>query len=89
MIIPFIVILVAIIVGVGSTLYLKDDNIIEERSEEVIQKKTGIEVDLSPKSPENPNAPKPTVTKKTTVQKSATKKETVKRVEKDPYRDPD
>ncbi len=31
----------------------KDDNIVEESAEEVLRMKTGLDVDFTPKSPEN------------------------------------
>ena len=49
-----IVAVIAIVVGVGSSVYLKkDDAPIEEAAEVVIQDKTGIDVDLTPNSKEN------------------------------------
>lgn len=42
----------AVTVGLLSQKYLGDDNFIEEICEEIIHKKTGLEVDLSPKSKE-------------------------------------
>lgn len=44
----------ALIVGVGArkVLKLKEDNIIEEVSEAIIEKQSGFDVDLSPDSPE-------------------------------------
>jgi hypothetical protein len=32
---------------------LQDDNIVEESAEEVLRMKTGLDVDFTPKSPEN------------------------------------
>lgn len=43
----------AMLIGVGSRLFLKDDNVIEEVAEEMIKEKTGLDIDLSPKSPED------------------------------------
>lgn len=42
------------IIGIGSYHYFKmpQDNIVEEICEEVIKKETGIDVDLSPETPE-------------------------------------
>lgn len=44
----------ALVAGLSSVLYfhLPDDNPVEEISEEIIKEETGINVDLSPKSPE-------------------------------------
>ncbi len=45
----------AIIVGIGSVAFfkLKKDNIVEEIAEDIIEDQTGIEIDLSPDTPEN------------------------------------
>jgi len=37
---------------VGSMFFSKRDNVLEEAAEELIKEKTGIEIDLSPGSPE-------------------------------------
>jgi hypothetical protein len=44
----------ALVAGIGSRVAfnMKDDNPIEEAAEKVIQDKTGIDVDLTPNSPE-------------------------------------
>lgn len=42
----------AMSIGVTSWLWLPEDNDIEEIAEEVIKNKTGIDIDLSPASPE-------------------------------------
>ena len=47
----FIVIIV-LIIGFISMYLLGNDNKIEEISEEIIKQNTGIEIDLSPNSPE-------------------------------------
>lgn len=52
-------ILVAIVVictigGLASRCWWKDDNAIEEIAEEIIEKETGVAIDLSPATPENP-----------------------------------
>lgn len=39
--------------GLLSTKFLGDDNPVEEASEEIIEDITGVEIDLSPESPEN------------------------------------
>jgi hypothetical protein len=50
---PFIIVIVAAVIGIGSVVYFKsDDNPVEEIAEEVIKNEIGKEVDLSPKSPE-------------------------------------
>ncbi len=47
----FIVIIIALL-GLISSYFLGDDNKIEQISEEIIKQNTGIEIDLSPNSPE-------------------------------------
>lgn len=49
-----IIIAVAALVGYGShkLLKMKDDNVIEETSEKIIEEHTGFDIDLSPGSPE-------------------------------------
>lgn len=42
-----------VLVGVVSRFFMPDDNPIEEIAEEVIKEYTGVEVDLSPESPED------------------------------------
>jgi len=43
----------AVIVGIGSSfLFKKQDNVVEEYCEEVIKEETGVDVDLTPGSPE-------------------------------------
>lgn len=51
-IIKVIVVILAIIVGISSAYFLGDDNPVEEIAEEVIQEETGINIDLTPNSPE-------------------------------------
>ena len=53
-----IVIAAAAIIGVASSkmMHMKEDNAIEEVAEEVIKKQTGLDVDLSPESKEEPKA---------------------------------
>jgi len=50
----------SIVVGVGSTIVfkLKQDNKIEEIAEAVIERETGIDIDLSPGSEEKKEAKK-------------------------------
>jgi len=49
-----IIVASAVIVGVASRfIFKKSDNVIEEIAEEIIKKKTGHDVDLSPDTPEN------------------------------------
>ena len=51
-IIKVIVVILVIIVGISSAYFLGDDNPIEEIAEEVIQEETGVNIDLTPNSPE-------------------------------------
>ena len=51
-IIKVIVVILAIILGISSAYFLGDDNALEEIAEEVIQEETGINIDLTPNSPE-------------------------------------
>jgi hypothetical protein len=47
------------LIGYASSFFLGDDNPVEESCEEVIEKGTGADIDLTPNSPENstPNSP--------------------------------
>jgi hypothetical protein len=47
------ILILAIIIGIGSVFFYGDDNAIEEISEEIIKTETGIAIDLTPSSPEN------------------------------------
>jgi hypothetical protein len=51
-IIFIIIVAVCAIGGIISDRYLGDDNQIEEAAEAIIKEETGINIDLSPKSPE-------------------------------------
>ncbi|WPX99505.1 hypothetical protein Megpolyxen_01396 [Candidatus Megaera polyxenophila] len=46
------VVLAAIIIGLLSAYFWYQDNPVEEISEEVIEEQTGINIDLSPETPE-------------------------------------
>lgn len=51
-----IILVLAVVVGVGSALLLKkDDGPIEEAAEAIIKQQTGVDVDLTPGSPEDGN----------------------------------
>jgi hypothetical protein len=52
LIIITVVVGICLIAGLTSTLFLGDDNPIEEIAEQVIEKETGQDVDLTPSSPE-------------------------------------
>lgn len=52
-IITMIIIILAIIIGLGSVYFLGDDNPVEEVSEKVIQEETGVNIDLTPNSSES------------------------------------
>lgn len=45
-------IILAIIFGVGSVYWLGNDNPVEEIAEKVIEEEIGIDVDLTPETPE-------------------------------------
>lgn len=50
---PLVIALIALIIGVSSAfLTKKDDGPIEQAMESVIEKETGMTVDLTPNSPE-------------------------------------
>ena len=55
LLLKIVLIVSSIIVGIGSVYVFKQkpDNIVEEISEQVIKDQTGLDVDLSPSSPEN------------------------------------
>ncbi len=42
----------SILVGIGSKFFLGDDNVVEEVAEQIIDDKTGIDIDLTPSSKE-------------------------------------
>ncbi len=48
----FIVVLI-VILGLGSAYFLGDDNPVEETTEKLIKSDTGIDIDLTPESPES------------------------------------
>lgn len=52
LIIISIVVGICLVGGLASTYFLGDDNPVEEVAEEVIKKETGMDVDLSPATPE-------------------------------------
>lgn len=45
--------IIAVILIVGSIYFFGPDNFFEERAEEVIKEHTGMEIDLTPSTPEN------------------------------------
>lgn len=49
----YFIVLLVILIGIGSNYFLNDDNVIEEIAEKVIEEETGINIDLTPESPEN------------------------------------
>lgn len=55
MIFKVLIICAALMVGFGSRYWFsnQEDNPIEEISEEIIKTKTGVDIDISPSSPEN------------------------------------
>ena len=57
--ISVIIVTVSLTVGLVSRHFIKkDDNPIEELAEEIIKQETGIDIDLSPDSPEEKDANK-------------------------------
>lgn len=48
-----IIIILAVIIGLGSVYFLGNDNPVEEISEKVIEEETGVNIDLTPNSSEN------------------------------------
>ena len=46
--------LAAVAVGINLVFHLKDDNKIEEVLECIVQEETGIDIDFTPDSPEEP-----------------------------------
>jgi hypothetical protein len=48
----YFIVIAAIIIGLLSGRFLFQDNSIEEISEEVIKKETGVNIDLTPATPE-------------------------------------
>lgn len=49
----YFIVLLVILIGIGSNYFLNDDNVIEEIAEKVIEEEIGINIDLTPESPEN------------------------------------
>lgn len=48
----YFIVLAAIIIGLLSAYFWYHDNPIEEKSEEIIKEQIGVDVDLTPKTPE-------------------------------------
>ena len=46
------IVIIAVIIGVISVYMLGNDNPVEEISEKIIKEETGIEIDLTPSTPE-------------------------------------
>lgn len=49
----YMILILAVIIGLTSVYFYGDDNVIEEVSEEIIKAESGLDIDLSPSSPEN------------------------------------
>ncbi len=47
------VFIIASILILGSIYFFGPDNFIEEKAEEIIEEKTGLDIDLTPNSPES------------------------------------
>ncbi len=48
----YMILILVVIIGLGSVYFYGDDNAVEEISEEIIKQETGIDIDLTPSSPE-------------------------------------
>ncbi|HNU60724.1 MAG TPA: hypothetical protein PKL04_00840 [Methanofastidiosum sp.] len=48
----YMILILVVIIGLGSVYFYGDDNVVEEISEEIIKQETGIDIDLTPSSPE-------------------------------------
>lgn len=46
----YMILILVVIIGLGSVYFYGDDNAVEEISEEIIRKETGIDIDLTPSS---------------------------------------
>ena len=47
-----IVLIFIVIVGAAAQIFLGADNVIEESAEQIIENRTGMDIDLSPSTPE-------------------------------------
>jgi hypothetical protein len=50
--VKMLVLILAVIIGIGSVYWLGNDNPVEEIAEKIIEEQTGINIDLTPQSPE-------------------------------------
>lgn len=48
----YMILILVVIIGLGSVYFYGDDNVVEEISEEILKQETGIDIDLTPSSPE-------------------------------------
>lgn len=48
----YMILILVVIIGLGSVYFYGDDNAVEEISEELLKQETGIDIDLTPSSPE-------------------------------------
>lgn len=48
----YMILILVVIIGLGSVYFYGDDNAVEEISEEILKQETGIDIDLTPSSPE-------------------------------------
>ncbi len=48
----YMILILVVIIGLGSVYFYGDDNTVEEISEEILKEETGIDIDLTPSSPE-------------------------------------
>lgn len=52
LIVLIVIVSICVVGGVASTFFWGNDNPIEETAEEIIKEKTGMDVDLTPSTPE-------------------------------------
>lgn len=52
LIIIFSIVAICVVGGITSRYFFGNDNAIEEEAEEIIKEKTGVDIDLSPSTPE-------------------------------------
>ena len=48
----YMILILVVIIGLGSVYFYGDDNAVEEISEDILKPATGIDIDLTPSTPE-------------------------------------
>lgn len=48
----YMILILVVIIGLGSVYFYGDDNAVEEISEDILKQETGIDIDLTPSTPE-------------------------------------